>query len=419
MRAIVLAPGGLHVGYLGCYGNEWIQTPAFDRLAADGVVFDQHYADDPTPSGAWRAWRTGRHALPTAGTSAAATEAAPDLFALLRSHGIRTELITDRAELPASAASSWDAVQTVPAGASPEHAERWAKTVRKRLRDLASADGWLLWADVHLLEPPWSAPAEFLERYQEDEPSPEELADEGSPDEAAPELLADWQFRQRQNAYAAAVSYLDHLLGPIVEQSERMPAESLFLAVTSDQGQAIDELSESAEAPEPLHEERTHVPLLLGLPGRAEAGRRVAALTQSVDLAPTLFDLFGAACPVVHGRSLLPSARGQTTAVRPYACAGLRQATGVELALRTPEWAFLLSLGLSPDGRPGRARLYRKPEDRWEVNDLRQHHLEFTERLETTLRGFIEACYQPGELRPPELPTAVPEPGPNEGGNVP
>jgi hypothetical protein len=32
-----------------------------------------------------------------------------------------------------------------------------------------------------------------------------------------------------------------------------------------------------------------------------------------------------------------------------------------------------------------------KPEDRWEVNNVLQHHLEFAERLEAALRVFMAA----------------------------
>jgi len=37
---------------LGCTGADWVQTPNLDRLAAEGVVFDNHYASNPicTPS---------------------------------------------------------------------------------------------------------------------------------------------------------------------------------------------------------------------------------------------------------------------------------------------------------------------------------------------------------------------------------
>src|SRR6185369_11849599 len=47
MRILVVNTVGLHLGYLGCYGNDWIATPNLDRLAAEGVVFDQHFVRVP------------------------------------------------------------------------------------------------------------------------------------------------------------------------------------------------------------------------------------------------------------------------------------------------------------------------------------------------------------------------------------
>src|SRR5690348_5615076 len=64
MKALVLTLRGCHLGYLGCYGNGWIATPNVDRLAAQGVVFDQHLADVPDPVIARRTWRDGRHHFP-------------------------------------------------------------------------------------------------------------------------------------------------------------------------------------------------------------------------------------------------------------------------------------------------------------------------------------------------------------------
>jgi len=47
MRVVVVNARGLHLGYVSACGNEWIETPALDRLAAEGVVFDNHVADRP------------------------------------------------------------------------------------------------------------------------------------------------------------------------------------------------------------------------------------------------------------------------------------------------------------------------------------------------------------------------------------
>src|SRR5258708_22028059 len=47
MRILVLNTFGFHLGYLGCYGNDWIATPNLDRLAAEGIVFDRHFVRVP------------------------------------------------------------------------------------------------------------------------------------------------------------------------------------------------------------------------------------------------------------------------------------------------------------------------------------------------------------------------------------
>lgn len=56
-----------------------------------------------------------------------------------------------------------------------------------------------------------------------------------------------------------------------------------------------------------------------------------------------------------------------------------------------------------PGDPPRRPRLYVKPDDRWEVNDVIQHHLELGDALEQTLRCFAEAARRPGPLQVPDL----------------
>src|SRR5437879_5985283 len=96
MNAIVLIANGLHLGYIGCYGNDWVQTPTLDRLASEGVVFDQHFADQPDAAGAQRAWQTGCYRLPwAAALEEAAYEEPTSLFPLLAQQGVGTFMVSD------------------------------------------------------------------------------------------------------------------------------------------------------------------------------------------------------------------------------------------------------------------------------------------------------------------------------------
>src|SRR5205085_2612604 len=107
--------------------------------------------------------------------------------------------------------------------------------------------------------------------------------------------------------------------------------------------------------------------------------------------------------PLSQGFSLLPLARGKTEQARAYACAAARIGDSEEWSLRTPAFAALLPMQV-PDGDPARApRLYVKPDDRWEVNDVRQQQLDLAEGLERTLREFAAAARHPGPLQAPAL----------------
>jgi hypothetical protein len=123
-----------------------------------------------------------------------------------------------------------------------------------------------------------------------------------------------------------------------------------------------------------------------------------------VDLAPTLAEWFGVALPG-QGHSLAPLLHGRAEKVRDYAVAGGEASGASEWCLRTPEWALLLPGQPHPDDPDRGTRLYVKPDDRGEVNNVAQHHLEWAEKLEQTLRAFVAATQAAGPLQPPPLPT--------------
>jgi arylsulfatase A-like enzyme len=428
-KVLVIEARGLHLGQLGCYGNDWIETPTIDRLAAEGVVFDQHLAACPDATGAVHSWRTGRQRLPEL-EPAATTDvpSAANLLDLLSAADVPTILVHDDSQ-PAVAEflTGWQEVHGVPAEAGEGTAlERSLDAAAAALEKLAGRERWLVWLSLATPLPPWNVPPQFRDRYfvsesppkevddeeeEEDEEHEEEPDTEDPPLEPLPDPVLgpidpedDALFLRLRYSSAGAVAYLDAGLELLINHlREQNQIDDLTLIVTTDHGLLLGEHGVVGNVRPWLHEELVHIPLIIRLPGKGRAGRRLTALTQSVDLMPTLLDLFGVTLPQVHGHSLLPLLRGEVEEVRPYAVMGLSQADGVEWALRTLDWAYLLPLRTFLGDPPRKEQLFVKPDDRWEVNDVRQHHLELAEHAEQVLRTFAEAVRRPGPLTYPEL----------------
>jgi arylsulfatase A-like enzyme len=413
MKVLVITARGLRADYLGCYGNPSVETPALDGLAAGGVVFDRHFADAADPEGACQSWRTGHYLLPGGESLAGA-----DLVRLLNDHGVTTSLIIDASRpRPKGFGQGWQRVNVVQPGADESSLECAVASARKTLDALPSTDPWLLWVDLATTLPPWNVPADFAEHYFRDEVIDEEdeedeveavepLTPLPSPPLGAMDPEDDTLYLRIQGSYSGAVTYLDAGIAELL----RSVGDDVLVVVTSDVGFALGEHGVVGPGLAWPAESMSQLPLILRLPGGIEAGYRVPALTQAVDLAPTLAAAFGAAFPDAHGRDLASLIRGESDAIRPYAVSWNASDGHTGMALRTPEWSFVL-----PAVAPGEAtpRLYVRPDDHWEVNDVRQHHLELTDALEKTLRDFEHATRQPDPLITPPLPELAPtEPTP-------
>lgn len=400
MKAIVIDIPGLHLGYLGCYGNDWIETPNFDRLAAGGVVFDQQYADcpgSPTPS----AW-TGRYGFPITDGHERSVPGYPDrLGELLKANNVVRHHVT-AANQPKRRAHH-----------PLMHVVVETSAVLQRV---ARDERWLLWISLPSLAPPWQIPEKYLEHYFDEDADADQDADAEEPADEGPsqEPLAPWldppagpidrdddvAWQRLQMTYAAAVTHVDEALGLLLQQIDEADlGDGVLVVVTSSRGLALGEHGIIGDWRPWLHEELVHVPLIVRLPHHAEAGRRIFALTQPMDLLPTLLETFGASVPPdLHGHSLLPLAHGRPAAAREYVCSAWSLGERVEWAIRTPHWTLLLPVRQAIDDPPRSPQLFVKPDDRWELNNLLQQHLTFADRLEQTLRAFVAASQRPGAL---------------------
>jgi hypothetical protein len=417
MKVLVLVARGLQAAYLGCYGNQWIATPALDGLAAQSVVLDQHYADCPNDDAVPRVWRRGRFCYPSgAGTDDNPPFQSPDMVTLLSANNIPAVLLSagPRA-MPGDFELGWTEVVRGTSSTKDDPDSLW-KAAQAAIARVRGHSHWLLWIDSLTLLPPWEIPRGFRDLYFDAGNGDLQDAEVGEETDEAGNALVAWRgplperiessddvlFERLRRSYAGAVSLLDEMIGRLLGYLEKRKLfEEALIIFTADRGIPLGEHGDAGEFACELHEELIHLPMIVRLHGRAEAGRRIAALTQPVDLLPTILDAFDLPIPPIHGSSLLPLCRGESARIRSYACSGMRVRDSNAWSLRTPRWVLLLS----PE-KPGvvkTSRLYGKPDDRWEVNDLFQHHQDLAQHLEDTLRAFVDAARRPGPLEPPEI----------------
>jgi hypothetical protein len=111
--------------------------------------------------------------------------------------------------------------------------------------------------------------------------------------------------------YYAVVAMCDFLLGQLLDTFNRHDLwKDTALVVTTDHGFLLGEHDFWAKNRMNLYEEIVHIPLFVHDPRRPQPGARSAALTQSIDQAPTFLDLFGLPLPAeMQGHSVLAAAR--------------------------------------------------------------------------------------------------------------
>jgi arylsulfatase A-like enzyme len=473
MNVLVVVCNSLHIGFLGPYGNGWIETPNLDRLASEGIVFDHHFPENLTTLPTRRSWWTGRYGFPD--PDQGWTPLRPDeviLPDLLWNQGVRTALISDvpyLRELGQGFGRGFDEVTwmrgqgydplvtpndprladvridvesephlRLPPADDPDielWKGRWEQFLRNRAalhteveentgvaRTVRAAIEWLekrgsekepflLWLDIFSPHGPWDPPEPYRDRYVTIDPDEFESGEEGDlvdvdesddlaleeigilidvPAGAVGDVLSEAELLRLRRTYAGTVTFVDKWLGELFSALHRTGCMKDTLVIfTSDQGEPLGEHGYVRRFRPWLYEELMHTPLILRMPGGEFGGTRHHALVQTVDILPTILSALSApASESAHGHDLLPLIRGQKKKLRDYACMGMDVE---EFAIRTHMWHLVLPVEIDPDDPPRATQLYRKPEDRWDQNDVIAAHAEVAEHLELVLRRFAAA----------------------------
>jgi arylsulfatase A-like enzyme len=337
---------------LGCYGEAQMRTPHIDRLAAEGLVFERAYCQVPVCGASRASFLTGRRPTRDRFTTyyARADEDLPEARTLpehFREHGYAAvslgKVFHDADD---AAGRSWTAEPWLPKtkgnwrdylleesqaaaadndGKGPPYEcadvadnaykdGQVADRALEELRRLAGEDDPFFLA-VGFFKPhlPFNAPKRYWDLY--DREAVPLAANPFAPAEAPPEAMHNWaelrayfdmpqegplpdeMARTLVHGYYAATSYTDAQVGRVLGELDRLGlADGTVVVLWGDHGWHLGEHGLWCKHCNFHH--CLNAPLLVRAPGVA-GGRRTAALTEFLDVYPTLAELAG--LPAVDG----------------------------------------------------------------------------------------------------------------------
>lgn len=342
LNVLFLFPDQMRAQAMGCMGNPDVKTPNLDRLAQEGILFRNHFANSPVCCPARAIILTGKYAH-TNGMIAndlRLRESETSMAELFAERGYRTGFIGKWHLDGGKRQPGW-----IPPGARRQGFEFWAanqvshnhfdthyyrdepepipiKTFESEAwTDLgieflrqASEDSRPFFLTVQMGPPhdPYLAPDEYMEMYDPEAISlrPNFAGDESDRD-LEPNPYIATPGRKEIAAYYAMVTAVDDQVGRILEELDRLGLrESTVVIVSSDHGDMLG--SHGARLKRKPWEESIRVPGIVRHP-LAPAGRETDALFSHVDIAPTLLSLCGIGPPAeMQGSDLSPVILGES-----------------------------------------------------------------------------------------------------------
>lgn len=190
------------------------------------------------------------------------------------------------------------------------------------LEDNHEADNFLLWVEAFDPHEPYDAPRHYLDLYEKD-------GDYDGPDWTHPSYDYN-EFDEAETAHLrrrckAVMTMLDRHLGELFDVLDAHDMwEDTLVVFTTDHGFHLGEHGYMAKNYMPPYNEVFHIPFLIAAPGVAPG--RCGAVTQSIDVLPTVMEWYGISPDVlqypIHGKSLWPLLRGEAERVREDAIFG-------------------------------------------------------------------------------------------------
>ena len=278
---------------MGAYGNKDIETPAFDRIAREGVLFNQAVAAAPLTLPVHSSMFTGKfppeHGVRDNGGFFLGPEQ-PTLAEVLKSHGYRTggfigayvldskwginqgfDTYFDKFDLSETRAISVAAIRR-PGNEVVDQALPWI--------DAAKNGPFFAWIHLYDAHAPYRPPEPFAAKYE-------------------------------TRPYNGAIAFADSQVARVLRKLQDLRLyDRTVIMIMGDHGESLGDHGEAAHGFF-IYNSTTHVPFAIRAPFTRTLRRTVNDPVRSVDVMPTALDLLGIGPPAgISGVSLAPLLTG-------------------------------------------------------------------------------------------------------------
>ena len=298
-----------------------------------------------------------------------------------------------------------------------EGAQNTNEVVKKWIADASSAEApFFMFINYMEAHSPYQPPEEYTIPYLDDGVTFEEAMNfefmlwkyvaGSSP-------ISDQEFDILRSLYDGEISYVDFRIGQLVDYLRDIDIlDNTLLIITSDHGEEFGE-HQLANHFLGLYDTLLHVPLIIRYPGSSETGVRIEEQVQLTDIFPTILDVTGiiwSGEEQLQGHSLVKDME-QTESEFAIAREGLYFSalqnissagfgTDVHkyarrlMAIRTEEFKFVWA-------SDGLDELYNIKEDPGELNNLIEVESEKAQELKALLKEWLNSfeTYRPGEVK--------------------
>jgi arylsulfatase A-like enzyme len=406
---VLIAIDTLRADRLSCYGHKNLTSPHLDRIAENGVLFEECFSPFiPTHPG-FTTMFTGvdaiRHQVICQGGKVELTEDIPMLAEVLKESGYFTAGVDN---LGRWFNRGYDLYQGYKWQQDPEKdgfrkAEAVNKVALESLEACASQDT-PFYLFLHYWDPhtPYLPPSPFKQMfYQGNESDPDNRSMD--PLFACPafgDYFKSWMGHVTDIKYPSAqydseIAYVDAVLESVFTRMRELGIwEDTLLVIVSDHGEELDEHKMWFDH-HGLYDTNLHVPLIFHCPAKLPAGKRVRGMVRLTDLAPTILDFIGhaelAGKKRMEGKTMVPlmkkdtrSRRGTCDELFLIECSWMKKK-----GYRNREWKLITALEPDYHGTPD-TELYFITEDPKEENNVADAYPHIVRQLKTRIDEWVE-----------------------------